>query len=95
MAAKLIVQYDSIGDILHIDTVRPYRTQGSNGLGEDVIIRTNPKTGAIENIEILFFTERTRKGETLALPVVAQLKRSVRSKSRVRNGVRTRQSRKR
>ena len=55
MGAKLTFKYDRDADILHIDKCPPYRQQESEELGDEVIARLNPKTGAIENMEVLFF----------------------------------------
>ena len=74
MASKLSFHYDQVGDILYIDTVQPYPEQESEGLGNDVIARLNPTTGAIENLEVLFYTERLKRGERLDLPVLADLR---------------------
>ena len=34
-----------------------------------VVARTNPETGIIENLEILFFTERAREKSGMTLPL--------------------------
>ncbi len=54
MAENLIFKYDSIGDILYINKCQPYPEQESEELGDDIIIRLNPKTEEIDNVEILF-----------------------------------------
>jgi len=77
MAAKLSIQYDAVGDILMIDTVEPYEEQDSDDLGDEIIARSNPATGAIENIEVLFFMNRVRSGERFDLPVDALLRSTV------------------
>jgi len=58
MAEKLTFQYDRESDILYINTVAPYAEQESDELGDEIIARMNPKTGKIENLEVLFFTSR-------------------------------------
>ena len=55
MAENLIFQYDREGDILYINRCSPYAEQESEELGDDVIARMNPRTGEIENLEVLFF----------------------------------------
>jgi hypothetical protein len=55
MAAKLSFRHDRDADILYISKCPPYAEQESEELGDDVIARFNPKTGAIENVEVLFF----------------------------------------
>jgi hypothetical protein len=39
-----------------------------------VIARLNPKTGQIENLEILFFSTRLLRADLLELPVTANLR---------------------
>ncbi|HSX79103.1 MAG TPA: DUF2283 domain-containing protein [Candidatus Saccharimonadia bacterium] len=65
--------YDREADILHIDTCPPYAEQESEELGDDVIARLNPDTGAVENLEVLFFSTRLLRSELLNLPVTAEL----------------------
>lgn len=73
MGAKLSFKYDRDADILHIDKCLPYREQKSEELGDDVIARLNPKTGEIENLEVLFFSTRLLRGEIFEVPVEAEL----------------------
>jgi uncharacterized protein YuzE len=73
MGAKLSFKYDRDADILHIDKCLPYREQESEELGDDVIARLNPKTGEIENLEVLFFSTRLLRGEIFEVPVEAEL----------------------
>lgn len=58
MEAKLTFKYDRQGDILYINKMPPYAEQDSEELGDEVIARLNPKTGEIENLEVLFFSTR-------------------------------------
>jgi uncharacterized protein YuzE len=74
MEAKLSLDYDQEADILYMNTCKPYKEQESEELEEDIIARMNPVTGAIENLEILFFSARMKKGNGFELPVVADLK---------------------
>jgi len=55
MGAKLRFEYDREGDILHINKCDPYPEQEPEELGDDVVARLNPKTGDVENVEVLFF----------------------------------------
>ncbi len=71
MAATLKVEYDRVGDILYIGKVDPYPEQESEELDYGVVARRNPKSGDVENLEILFFSERTKQGDTLNLPIDA------------------------
>ena len=73
MAAKLTFRYDRAADILHIDKCPPYPEQDSQELGDEVIARSNPQTGAVENLEVLFFSTRLLREELFALPVDADL----------------------
>lgn len=74
MEAKLKFSYDREADILNIDKVAPYKEQLSEELGDDIIARLNPKTGEVENFEILFFSNRLLRGDLFELPVMANLK---------------------
>lgn len=56
MEAPLRFEYDDEGDILYINKVSPYPEQETDQLEYNVLARRNPRTGAIENLEILFFT---------------------------------------
>jgi hypothetical protein len=73
MAAKLRFKYDRDGDVLHIDKCPPYGEQESEELGDDVIARLNPKTGEVENLEVLFFSTRLLRGDIFDVPVDAEL----------------------
>ena len=76
MEAKLKFTYDREADILHIDKIDPYADQESEELGDDVVARFNPKTGEIENLEVLFFSTRLLRGELFELPILAHFKKS-------------------
>jgi uncharacterized protein YuzE len=69
MAENLNFQYDREGDILYINRCSPYAEQESEELGDDVIARMNPQTGEIENLEVLFFSQRLRDNTFLDLPI--------------------------
>jgi len=74
MDAKLRFTYDREGDILHIDTCPPYAEQESEELEDEVVVRVNPKTGEIENLEVLFFSTRLLRSDLFELPVAADLR---------------------
>jgi uncharacterized protein YuzE len=74
MDAKLTFKYDRAADILYINTRPPYAEQESEELGDEVIARLNPKTGEIENLEVLFFSTRLLRSELFELPVTADLR---------------------
>ncbi len=73
MGAKLTFKYDRDADILHIDKCSPYAAQESEELGDDVIARLNPQSGAIENLEVLFFSTRLLRGDLFEVPIDADL----------------------
>jgi hypothetical protein len=73
MGARLTFTYDREADILHIDTCPPYAAQESEELGDEVIARLNPDTGAVENLEVLFFSTRLLRSELFNLPITAEL----------------------
>lgn len=74
MDTKLIFKYDREADILYINKRPPYPEQESEELGDDVIVRLNPTSGEIENLEILFFSTRLLRNNLLELPVTADLR---------------------
>ena len=74
MEAKLTFKYDRQGDILYINKMPPYPEQESEELGDEVIARLNPKTGEIENLEVLFFSTRLLRSDLFELPVTADLR---------------------
>jgi len=76
MEKKLNFVYDREADILYINTLPPYAEQESEELGDEIIARLNPKTGKIENLEVLFFTSRLLRKELFSLPVVADLQQA-------------------
>ncbi len=71
MAEKPTVRYDKIGDILYLDACPPYREQESEELGDEIIARFNPTSGAVENLEILFFSTRWDTLNFLEFPISA------------------------
>ncbi len=70
----LIIKYDPTGDILYINKCAPYPEQESEELGDDIIVRVNPQTEEIENLEILFFSQRLQEKNELQLPLIANLR---------------------
>lgn len=73
MDKNLTFRYDKVGDILYVDTCPPYAAQESEELGDEIVARLNPDSGAIENLEILFFSKRLQSNMPLKLPVFAAL----------------------
>ncbi len=74
MDARLTVEYDRKGDILYLGKTAPYPEQDSEELDFGLVVRRNPKTGEIENLEILGFSRRVASGETFELPVLADFR---------------------
>lgn len=74
MEAKLTFKYDREADILYISKRPPYPEQETEELGDEVIARLNPKTGEIENLEVLFFSTRLLRSDLFELPVTADLR---------------------
>ena len=74
MEARLSFKYDREADILYVNKCAPYPEQESEELGDEVIARLNPKTGEVENLEILFFSTRLLRSDLFELPVTADLR---------------------
>ena len=76
MEPRLTFKYDRAADILYIDKAAPYAEQESEELADDIVARSNPETGEIENLEILFFSTRLLRQDLFELPVIANLRRA-------------------
>ncbi|MDQ3248777.1 MAG: DUF2283 domain-containing protein [Chloroflexota bacterium] len=72
MERQLKIQYDRVGHILYLGNTRPYPEQETEEVAYGVVARLNPQSGAIENLEVLFFSARLENGRMLPLPVLAQ-----------------------
>ena len=73
METQLIMEYDSMGDILYLGKRSPYQEQESEELEYGIIARLNPETGEIKNLEVLFFTSRLAAGKVFQLPILVEL----------------------
>ena len=71
---NLKFRYDRVGDILYIDKCLPYAEQESDEIGNEIIARINPISGAIENLEVLFFSKRLMASESFELPIEVDLR---------------------
>ncbi|MFZ2061558.1 MAG: DUF2283 domain-containing protein [Candidatus Binatus sp.] len=71
---KLSFKYDRDADILYINKRDPYPAQESEELPDEVVVRINPDSGEIENVEVLFFSTRLLRGDLFELPVTADLR---------------------
>jgi uncharacterized protein YuzE len=74
MDKNLTFHYDKVGDILYVDVCSAYAAQETEEIGDEIIARLNPDSGAIENLEILFFSTRLNSDLPLELPIQAVLK---------------------
>ena len=74
MAQKLTLEYDRVGDTLFIQTCPPYRGQESDELGNELLGRFNPETGALECVEIMFFTKRFARRRELKIPFAVEMR---------------------
>jgi uncharacterized protein YuzE len=73
MGTKMTLKYDRDADILYVNKRPPYAEQETEELGDDVIARLNPKTGEVENVEMLFFSTRLLRGDLIELPLTLDL----------------------
>ncbi len=74
MEAALTFTYDREADILHIDKCQPYKEQESEELEDEIVARLNPTSGAVENLEVLFFSTRLLRSTMFTLPVTAEMR---------------------
>ena len=72
----LSFHYERDADILYVHLVAPYAAPESDELGDDVIARCHPTTGAVEGLELLFFSTRLLRDSDFSLPLVGQLRRA-------------------
>ena len=70
---RLTFRYDEPSDTLYLDACEPYAEQESQDLEPGVLVRRNPRTGAVENVEILEFNVRAAKGRPLPLALAASM----------------------
>ena len=78
MNNQMSVKYDRVSDILYIDACEPYAEQESDQIATGVIARMNPRTGEVENLEVLHFQSRFESGDRFRIPVSLDM-RTVRS----------------
>ena len=74
METSVTFKYDRDADILYVNLRAPYPEQETEELGDDVVARLNPATGAVENVEVLFFSTRLLRSETIHLPIDADIR---------------------
>ena len=67
MDTPLETRYDEVADTLSIQAVPPYPEQVTDQLEYNLFLRRNPRTNAVEGLEILFFTRwLLKRGQTEA-----------------------------
>ena len=74
MGKSLTFHYDQIGDILYIDRCKPYAEQESEALDDEIVVRLNPNTNEVENVEILFYSKRLTQTNDFTLPVLTEMR---------------------
>ena len=75
MSGKLRFMFDEKGDILDIAIGRPKKAV-SRDLGDDILIRINPKTKKVMGFTILNFRKRfknTKSTEKIDIPIRANI----------------------
>lgn len=71
-SSTMTIRYDKVGDILHVDFVAPYAEQESDELDDLIVVRSNPRTNVVENVEILFFSRRFEESDHIDLPLAGE-----------------------
>jgi uncharacterized protein YuzE len=74
MDTGLKFHYDRIGDILYINKCEPYLGQESEMLEDEIVVRLNPETNAVENLEILFFSKRMEQSSDWSIPILTEMR---------------------
>ncbi len=77
MKDRLTFRYDRDADTLIVETCVPYAEQESEELSPEVVARSNPRTGDIEGLEVLFFSTRMQQDGSFDLPITAELRRAL------------------
>jgi len=74
MESPLTFSYGVAGGILYVHSVPPDAERESDELGDGVIARMKPGTGAVEHPEILFFSSRFKNlGDELSVPLTSRM----------------------
>ena len=72
---KLHVFYDKKADILYMSQGKPSSRDETSETEDEIVVRKNPKTGAIKGFTILNFLKRAaQKSSTIHLPFQLALK---------------------
>ena len=59
---------------LYIDQCPPYAEQESEEISNEIVARLNPDSGAVEDLEILFFSKHLTANEQIELPIEMDLR---------------------
>ncbi len=73
MPKHLLISYDQPSDTLYVDWSEPNESQDSRSIEPGVLARINPKTHAVETLEILNFLARFGSEKSLDLPIQGSL----------------------
>ncbi|MBI4785818.1 MAG: DUF2283 domain-containing protein [Chloroflexi bacterium] len=65
--------YDREADILYFSKGNPYAEQESQEIGNDLVVRLNPKTHEVEGLTILNFSGRFTDINAQPIPITAQM----------------------
>ena len=72
---NLSVFYDKTADVLYLSQGKPSSRDETSETKDEVVVRKNPKTGAIKGFTILNFLKRAaQKSSTIHLPFQLALK---------------------
>ena len=72
---NLNVFYDKEADVLYLSQGKPLSDDETSETKDEIVVRKNPKTGAIKGFTILNFLKRAaQKSSTLHLPFQLALK---------------------
>ena len=69
MATQLTFEHDVLGDILYIESCRPYPAQDEDDIEDCVIARCNPDTDVVESVMIMSFRHRIISRDPLRLEI--------------------------
>ena len=70
---QLYFYYDREADVLYFSKGSPYPEQESQEIGDDLVVRLNPKTHEVEGLTILNFSSRFTDINAQPIPITAQM----------------------
>lgn len=77
MEKNLSFFYDREADVLYLSKGTSYPEQESQEIGDDMIVRLNPKTREVEGITILSFSRRFSTADAQSIPITAQMQLAI------------------